>query len=127
MTVHSFEEARREREEAFFPDTDPPLKRGNGGGTSDGMDGWQQSVETRLADLGNDVRDLRRWFGGGVILLLGAFAAGFLALQAETRHQSDQTDDKLTAIDQRLDKMAESQARIETMLAERQQSSRTIR
>lgn len=32
------------------------LKSGGGGGTSDGMDPWQQTVETRLGDLRTDLR-----------------------------------------------------------------------
>ena len=125
MAIVDFDQARRDRENAMLSlNRADPLHGGRGGGTSDGMDGWQQSVETRLSDLGGDVRDLRRWFGGGVILLLGAFAAGFLALQAELRAHDAQARSDATAIDQRLDRMSESQARIETLLAERGPRSR---
>ena len=57
---------------------------GNGGGN--GM--WQQSVESRLGELRQDIRDLRsdmnkdfRWtwggMAGGVLLVLGVLAKGF--------------------------------------------------
>lgn len=73
----------------FQPANDGPalLREKGGGGTSDGMDAWQQSVETRLSGLAQDVRDLRasvdkvsdrvdnRFFW-----LLGTFGAGFLIL-----------------------------------------------
>ncbi|WP_341020945.1 hypothetical protein [Brevundimonas diminuta] len=95
------------------------LRQNGGGGTSGGMDGWQQSVETRLADLGTDVRDLRRWFGGGVVLILGAFAAGFLALQAEIRESDKLTRHEISAVNQRLDGISQSQVRVETLLTER--------
>lgn len=124
MTVHSFEDARRQREAAGEQPPKPPLKEGGGGGTSDGMDGWQQTVETRLSDLGGDVRDLRRWFGGGVLLLLSAFAAGFLVLQAELRAHDAQARADATAMDHRLDRNSESLARIEALIAERASQSR---
>ena len=60
------------------------LARGGGGG---GMDAWQQTVETRLGDLREDVRDLRsdfRWTWGGLALgfvtLGGMLIAGYLRL-----------------------------------------------
>ena len=51
----------------------PPLQEGGGGGTSGGMDAWQQSVETRLGALGTKLDEQLKW-------LLIAFAGGFVVL-----------------------------------------------
>ncbi len=66
----------------------PGLAILGGGGDDTGMSAWQQSVENRLGQLAEEVRQLRdhmrddfRWTWGGMIaglvLLLGVLAKGF--------------------------------------------------
>ena len=57
-----------------------PLKPGGGGDNSDGMDPWQQTVETRLGELRADVRSLGDKLDSKFLWLMGAFGAGFIAL-----------------------------------------------
>lgn len=71
------------------------LKSGDGGGTSDGMDPWQTSVETRLGqihtalegtrkDLGERIDSNFKWllgaYGAGFVILAGMMVAGYLLL-----------------------------------------------
>lgn len=88
------------------------LKSGGGGGTSDGMDAWQTSVEDRLGALREDLRELRNWLAGGAAFILIALAGGFFFLLGEVNNASDKADAQLTAL-------REGQARIEVTLAER--------
>lgn len=64
-----------------------PLQPGGPGGTSGGMDPWQQTVETRLGQLHTDIRDVGKkvdaqllWTIGGFFAVLTSLAAGFLWL-----------------------------------------------
>jgi hypothetical protein len=67
------------------------LKRQGGGGTSDGMEPWQTSVEARLGQLHTDIGDVRTQLGGKIdkldakidnrfLWLLGSFGLGFVLL-----------------------------------------------
>lgn len=56
------------------------LRPPGGGGTSDGMDPWQQTVETRLGELRTDVRDLGKKVDGHFMALMAALGTGFLIL-----------------------------------------------
>lgn len=65
----------------------PHLRKSGGGGTSDGMDPWQQTVETRLGQLHTDIRDVGKkvdahlfWTIGGFFTVLASLAGGFLWL-----------------------------------------------
>jgi len=53
-----------------------------GGGNSGGGGGpvipWEQTVETRLGDIGQDIRDLRKEIGDFRLWVIGGFAALFL-------------------------------------------------
>lgn len=67
--------------------TTEPLHKSGGGGTSDGMDPWQQTVETRLGQLHADIRDVGKkvdahlfWTIGGFFTVLASLAGGFLWL-----------------------------------------------
>lgn len=103
----------RKRAPHWFTRNQPgPLNGGGGGGISDDMDVWQQSVETRLADLRNDAREIRNWLVGGFGFLLVAFASGFLFMLVRMDAGFDKVDD-------RVDKVAEGQARIEALLTVR--------
>jgi len=62
------------------------------------MSAWQQSVEQRLGHQSADMRDLRIWFGAGVLMILGAFAAGFLFLVSRSDAQFDRVGEKLDAV-----------------------------
>lgn len=88
------------------------LRSGDGGGTSDAMDDWKASVEKRLGELREDVREVRNWLAAGAGFLLVALAGGFLFLLSEVNDASDKADAQLTAL-------RESQARIEVTLNER--------
>lgn len=83
MSVVNFDEEKRRIEELK-----KPLERQLGGGDNGGMSMWEQSVETRLGELRDDVRHLDQkidrnftitW--GGIILanigLAGLLAKGF--------------------------------------------------
>lgn len=74
-------------EEAGFRSRQPArdLPSGGGGGTYDGMDGWQtsvenrlQSVDTRLLHLDGKVETLRRDMDGQFRLTWAGLIAGFL-------------------------------------------------
>lgn len=56
------------------------LKSGGGGGTYDGMDGWQASVEARLGELKTEMSGLRTEARGDFRLLFGAIIAAALGL-----------------------------------------------
>lgn len=84
MEVHKLRVAANE----FIASHADRLKSGGGNGTYDGMDGWQQSVESRLGEVKSDIRDLRSLInihflfvlaaiGGSFIALLGVMMAGF--------------------------------------------------
>jgi len=62
------------------PEEVGPLQNVGGGGTSDGMDPWQQAVETRLGELRTDIRDLASKADSHFLWLLGVFGAGFVIL-----------------------------------------------
>jgi hypothetical protein len=87
MTVHSFEDARRQREAAGEQPLQPPLKDGGGGGTSDGMAGQGTTIEGRLTRLeGAAVAAfvfLMATFGGGYVLLSNQMNAGTDRLSAK--------------------------------------------
>lgn len=82
MTIHSFEDARRQREAAVEHPPQPPLKHGDGDGTSGGMDAWQQSTEQRLNNLDGRLDSHLKW-------LLLAFAAGFIVLAGLVVNRTD--------------------------------------
>lgn len=66
-----------------------PLKGTGDGGTYDGMDGWQASVENRLGDLKTELRSLRNEARVDFRLLFGAIisvALGLAALMAKGFH-----------------------------------------
>lgn len=69
------------------------LRSGGGGGTSDGMGPWEQSVEGRLTALGDKIDSLQRW-------LLVAFAAGFVALGGLILNRTDVLSDKIGSLGQ---------------------------
>lgn len=56
------------------------LQIGDGGGTYDGMDPWQQTIETRLGELRMDVRGLGEKIDNRFFWLLGVFGGGFMAV-----------------------------------------------
>lgn len=56
------------------------LKSGDGGGTYDGMDGWQASVEARLGELKTELHGLRNEARGDFRLIFGAIIAASLGL-----------------------------------------------
>ena len=58
----------------------PPLQPPAGGGTYDGMDGWQTSVEARLGEIKTDVRALRDEARSDFRLLFAAIIAVALGL-----------------------------------------------
>lgn len=58
----------------------PSLKSGDGGGTYDGMDGWQSSVEARLGELKTEIHGLRTDARSDFRLLFGAIIAAALGL-----------------------------------------------
>lgn len=67
------------------------LKTGGGSGTSDGMDLWPQSVETRLGQLHSDVRQVLYVTIACAVFLLGAGAFAY-----------NRTDDNVRALDSRV-------------------------
>ena len=69
------------------------LHGGGGGGTSDGMGPWEQSIESRLGQLHSDGQQIRAALVGGFLFLLAAFGAGYVALAAKM----DQSTDRLAA------------------------------
>lgn len=88
--------------------TEPPLpsadlKPPSGGGTSDGMDLWQQSVETRLGQLHADLGEVSKKLDSRFLWLLGAFAAGFLALMSMINATANRIDSKFDAIGAKID------------------------
>ncbi|PZT99866.1 MAG: hypothetical protein DI624_04120 [Brevundimonas sp.] len=86
MTVHSFEEARRQREEAVF-DAPAPLKKGDGGGTSKSM-----------PDLTSRMQRIEVAWVSGMAFVLVAFASGFLFIAAKMDSSFARMDDKLDAL-----------------------------
>lgn len=105
MSVVNFSEhAKRraeERQKRLSRAANPrPLKTDGGGGTSGGMDPWQQTVETRLGELRQDVRELRRdmdssfrWTWGGMVasflILAGMLIAGYFRIEESLQAIAD--------------------------------------
>lgn len=56
------------------------LKKSGGGGTFNGMDGWQASVEARLGELKTEIRGLRDEARTDFRVLFGAIIAVALGL-----------------------------------------------
>lgn len=71
------------------------LNAGGGDGTSDGMDPWQQSVETRLGALEGKLDNHLKW-------LLIAFAGGFIALGGLVLNRSDGLSGKMDQVNERI-------------------------
>lgn len=89
------------------------LRGGGGGGTSDGMDHWQQSVETRLGELRGDIRQVLQVSIGGVVLLLCAFATGYLILSARMDAATEKVSSKIDALTAQISQQSERLARLE--------------
>lgn len=97
-----------------------PLQGARGDGTFDGMDPWQQSVETRLGELRGDVRQVLYATVGGAAFLLAAFAGGFLMLQGEIRDSTEKVGAKVDALTGQVADTGERAARIEGALERNQ-------
>ncbi len=89
------------------------LRSAGGGGTSGGMEIWHQSVETRLSELRHDVRQVLQALIAGMLLLLGAFATGFVILNAKADTSTERTLSKLDAMTTQISVQNERLARIE--------------
>lgn len=86
-----------------FPNHRPPLKGGDGGGTSGGMtDDWKQSVDRQLGQLHGDVRHLLFGFAAGFLILLSAGISGYLLLDSKFSSKFEGIDSKFDTIDARL-------------------------
>lgn len=113
MTVHSFEEFRRSREEAGDRLSQPPLKEGGGGGTSDGMDIWHQSVETRLGSLNDKMDRNLLWTMGGFGAVILAGLTMFLAVASKLDQSVDKLAAKIDAVSAQVSEVGERVARLE--------------
>lgn len=89
------------------------LKNGDGGGTSGGMDAWQQSVETRLGDLSTDIRDLGKKVDGLTMWIVGAIATGFLVVLGLINAKADQVTAKLDLLTAQTAQISERVAKVE--------------
>ena len=96
-------------------DDGTPLNFGDGDGTSGGMDAWQTSVESRLAELSSRVL----WLAGGI-------GGGFLVLLTIMLARTDTLGDRVAAVDrtatvvvQKVDQSEQRLERIEHLLDER--------
>ena len=72
------------------------------GRTSDGMDPWQQTVETRLGELRGDVRQVLTATVGSAVFVLGALATGFFFLLGQVGAGNEKVVAKLEAISTQL-------------------------
>lgn len=106
-------ELARLREELRAAKQHRSLNEGGGGGTSGGMDAWQQSVETRLGDLSTDIRDLGKKVDGLIIWIVGAIAAGFLVVLGLINAKADQVSAKLDALTAQAAQVSERVAKVE--------------
>lgn len=90
------------------------LNTGDGGGTSGGMtDDWKASVDSQLAQLHGDVRNLLYGLIGGFLFLIAGAATIYVKLsdqstaiqleQAKASVKLDAVDKRLESIDQKLD------------------------
>jgi len=95
----------------------PPLPKSAGGGTSDGMDPWQTSVEGRLGRIEDKLDGQFKWslgaFGGGFAFLLVAFATGFLVLSAKLDNGFDKIGSKIDTLAAQVAQSNERVARLE--------------
>lgn len=57
-----------------------PLPPGDGGSTLDGMNAWQQTVETRLGEMRQDIRDVGKKVDSHFVLTWGGLIIGFLGM-----------------------------------------------
>ncbi|WP_304701533.1 hypothetical protein [Phenylobacterium sp.] len=77
------------------------------------MDHWQQSVETRLGELRGDIRQVLQVSIGGVVLLLCAFATGYLILSARMDTATEKVSSKIDALTAQISQQSERLARLE--------------
>jgi len=97
-----------------------------GGGTTDGMDPWQQTVETRLSELRGEIREVRHIIYGAAAFILVALGSGFLYLAGKVENSNLMLATKIDGVYQKLADVNERTARIEGMLveSEKQQTPR---
>lgn len=82
----------REKAPHWFTQGQPPLKRGDGDGTSDGMG---TDIEKRVSTLEGDHRALMIAFGAAFVILISAFGGGYLALSNQISSGFDRVGTKL--------------------------------
>jgi hypothetical protein len=92
------------------------LKSGGGGGTSGGMsDDWKNDVNTQLSRLHDDARKVLHWGFAIFVMLIGAFATGYMKIsdqvlavsvsQAKVETKLDSVDRTLQSVDSKLDRL----------------------
>jgi hypothetical protein len=103
-TIHDLSE-RLQRLSAALPGprTDPTnLKSGDGGGTSDGMGPWEQSVDRRLDQLHSDQRDLLRFGIAAFVLAFTAIIGSFFLLSTKIEDVSQTLSSKMDGVGQQI-------------------------
>lgn len=74
---------------------------------------WQQTVETRLGELRGDIRHLVYLMLGAAVLLLVAFATGYILLSGQISSEADAIGAKIDTLIERTGQLGERIARIE--------------
>lgn len=90
------------------------------GGSFDGGDGgmeaWRQSVEARLSEIKQDIRELRQWIVYGAVGLVTAFAAGWVVLSQSIQASELRLSDQISGVSTQLSENGVRDARIEALL-----------
>lgn len=90
-----------------------PLPKGDGGGTSDGMGPWEQSVESRLGQLHGDLRLMMGALVAGFLFLILAFGAGYKMLADQMQANTDKLVGKLDILVTQTNSVSERVAKLE--------------
>ena len=91
------------------------LKSGGPGGTSDGMDPWQSSVETRLGELSSRVL----WLAGGIAISFVTLLTILLTRTDGIIDRLSNVENATSVISTKIDQFDKRSERIERILDER--------
>lgn len=106
-------ELARLREELRHARQHHPLNEGGGGGTSDGMGPWEQSVESRLGQLHGDLRLMMGALVAGFLFLILAFGAGYKMLTDQMDANTDKLSVEIKALSTQMSISSERIAKLE--------------
>lgn len=94
------------------PET-PHLRKSGGGGTSDGMGPWEQSVDKQLGRLHADQRELLRFGIGAFVMAFSAIVVSFFLLSAKIEAGTEKLAGKIDALTAQVGSTSERVSRLE--------------